>query len=240
MSRRTGLRRRVLGDAERQARRVAQDMPSTAGSDVVGAEVPQPANLGREVVGAVVEMGPDRPVWLVEPLEEQLERRAGVVVPLAHELARRRADPPAGHQGLPEGHLLVLDRRGGVDADLDHATAVPLRPGRRLRRLVLHGFEDAEGQTARGQQRPPAVALTERRRPQFDGAVHGGDGVVALEVEVHPWRSVDLLEVDVGLPARWVEAPQLRVAGPGSAEAPNPARETRSRPPPGAGRRERR
>ena len=64
-------------------------MPSTAGSDVVGAEVPQPTHLGREVVGAVVEMGPDRPDWLVEPLEEQLQRGSCVVVPLAGGLARR-------------------------------------------------------------------------------------------------------------------------------------------------------
>ena len=61
-------------------------MPSTAGTDIESAEIQQSAHLPREVVGTVIEMGPYRTGWFIEPLEEKLERGAGIVVPLTCEL----------------------------------------------------------------------------------------------------------------------------------------------------------
>ena len=81
-------RRGVFGDTERKADAVAQHVPPTTRPDVSRAEVQEPAYLARQVVGAVIEMGSHRTVWLIESLEEQLERGTRVIVPLAGELAR--------------------------------------------------------------------------------------------------------------------------------------------------------
>jgi hypothetical protein len=63
-----------------------ENLPAKGGTDVGGTEASQPAHLGGEVVGFLVEVRPDRPAGLVELLEEQLEWRSGVVMPLAGEL----------------------------------------------------------------------------------------------------------------------------------------------------------
>lgn len=63
-------------------------MPATAGTDVDGSEPAKPGDLGRHVICPVVEMGAGDLVGL-EALEEQLERRPGVVVH-ATRSARRR------------------------------------------------------------------------------------------------------------------------------------------------------
>ena len=77
-------------------------MPAAARTEVLGSQGDQPLYLGGEVVGAEVEVRADRAVGLVETLEEQLDRRAEVVMPLPRELAGRRVDPPGGQQGAPE------------------------------------------------------------------------------------------------------------------------------------------
>ena len=51
-------------------------------------------------------------------------------------------------------------------------------------------------------------------RAEVDRLPHGLLGVVGLDVEMHPRRSVDLLEVEVGPAERWLEAPQLGMVPP--------------------------
>jgi hypothetical protein len=64
-------------------------VPAAARPDLLGAEVTDPPDVGRTVVGPDVEMGPDQPGRLAEALEEELQGRARVVVPLARELGCR-------------------------------------------------------------------------------------------------------------------------------------------------------
>jgi len=94
-----------------------------------------------------------------------------------------------------------MDVCGRVDADLDHATAVSAGPGARLRGLVVSGVDHAEREPARRQECPPVIVLTDELRAQADSVVHGHGGPVALDVDMHPRWTVDLLKVDVRPPS---------------------------------------
>src|SRR4051794_35768902 len=100
-----GLVRGVAGDAEGLTDRVTKDLPAPAGSPVLGAQPGQPGDLGRDVVGPVVQVCMDPASRVVEDLEEKLKGRACVVVPLPGELGRLGVDPSAGEQSTPEGRL---------------------------------------------------------------------------------------------------------------------------------------
>src|SRR5690606_14769025 len=77
------LVRRVHGRAERQTSRVGEDAPSRSLEPAVqGARVQESLNLGRLVVGSEVKVCAHLARRLVEPLEEQLDGRAVIVVPL--------------------------------------------------------------------------------------------------------------------------------------------------------------
>jgi hypothetical protein len=77
---------------------------------VLGTEGGQPLDVGVDVVGPQVEVGPHGSVRLVEALEEQLQGRAVVVVPLAGELPRLRTHPSPTQQRPPERHLRLVRR----------------------------------------------------------------------------------------------------------------------------------
>src|SRR5690606_39442195 len=99
--------------------RVGEDAPSRSLAPAVqGARVQESLTLGRLVVGAEVKVCAHLARRLVEPLEEQLDGRAVIVVPLPGELRGVGAHPPAPKQGPPEGNLAVMPADGRVDADL--------------------------------------------------------------------------------------------------------------------------
>src|SRR4051812_5026314 len=103
------LVRAVLGDAERETGAVPQHVPATvASTDVDGTVTDETPNLCVSVIGAVVEVGTHRTLGLVEPLEEQLEGRSSVIVPLAGELVGGGAHPAVSEQRLPELDLGIV------------------------------------------------------------------------------------------------------------------------------------
>ena len=114
----------------------------------------------------------------------------------------------------PELDLGPVHAAWGVHAHLDHPRTVSVRPGARCRHRILVGRDHAPGQTARGQERAPAVVLGHQVGSQEDSMVHCRVGVLRLHVEVHPGRAVDLLEVDVRRTVVRLEAAQLRVTRP--------------------------
>ena len=61
--------------------------PTTPRPDIDGAETDQALHLALQVVGTHVQVRPYRTAGLVESLEQQLQRRTGIVVPLACELS---------------------------------------------------------------------------------------------------------------------------------------------------------
>jgi len=195
-------------------------MPSTPRPDVTRVKVQEPADLDRHVVGAVIEMDPYRTIWLVESLEEQLERGFIVVVPLASELVGAGGNEPAAEQHPPKRHLPVVGCSWRVDTDLNHPGAVPIGPGHGLRRLVLLSLEYAEGQSTRGLKGPPAVMVTDEVRSQVDGPTHGAVGIFRLEVQVYPRWSVDHLKMDIRCAQRWREAAQFGMPRPRRAQLP--------------------
>src|SRR3954468_8643060 len=107
------LVRVVLRDAERKAGAVPQHVPATvASTHVNGTVTDETPNVCVLVIGAVVEVGTHRTLGLVEPLEEQLKGRPGVIVPLAGELVGGGAHPPTGEQRLPELDLGMVPVAG--------------------------------------------------------------------------------------------------------------------------------
>lgn len=176
------------------SRRTCRPWP---GPRVRGAELHQPPDLVPDVVGSEVEMRRVGPLgssscwkssWSGDPASScHLPANS-----TSFEVTQRPAN-----RARQKNHLPSLDRSGRIDAYLHDPRAVPI--GRRggLRRFKAVGSHDTERKPTGGSQRDPAIVLSDERCAEFGGSLDAHPGGVGLDIQMHPWRPVDLLKVQV-------------------------------------------
>ena len=208
MSRRRVSSRRVAGHAERQAGGVAQGVPAAPAARCRphrgrGSAVPRPGRRRSRGPGGLGRVRPPR---------RGPGRAAGPVSPRRRATCRRtrgRASRPTGHPGAPSRSR---SREAGPTGGRRCRLAPAGRGGPAARRPGRGGWWATASTTQNGS--PPGEAQAWSTGPAHRRGPPRGRwrrrtevvAVLGLQVDVDPCRSVDDLEVDVGVAVRRREA----------------------------------